>query len=260
MARTVRGKARARRQKIGAAPIVEDAKLPRMGDAEPVPQKVGRTLSFMPAEPKAVAGTKNRMTAFKRTTSPARQRVPKDGYPEQEPPKPPRASGRAAGGSKGARDGYVRLRVMVDKGDLSIVGAKFVEGPLAQPAVITAGLSYEVALGTQRIAAGDIVDAGEWRSYPDPEGRAGLQGHHLTRLDTYEIAVRVPANALSKSALPKMQINLYRWQGKQPAEVVAGRPLKSQLAGRVQTVATLKGIRLARLPKQAQSELMRALE
>ena len=260
MARITRGKARARTQKIGAPAVIEDAKLPRMGDGEPAPTRIGKSLSFMPEQPKAVAGTRNRMPPFRRAAAPARGRTQKGDFADQEPPKPPRASKSGAGEPKGARDGYVRLRVMVEDGDLSIVGAKFVEGPLAQPAVITAGLSYEVVNGAQRIAAGDIVDAGEWRSYPDPEGRPGLQGHHLTKLDSYEIAVRVPANALSKSALAKMQINLYRWQGKEPAEVVEGRSLKSQLTGRLQKVATLKGIRLAQLPKHAQTALKRALD
>jgi hypothetical protein len=77
---------------------------------------------------------------------------------------------------------------------------------------------------------------------------------------SYEIAVRVPAQELSMSALPKARITLYRWRGAAPAAPFAGRSLKAQLKGRVETVATLKGIRLSRLSKHAQAELRGALE
>ena len=39
----------------------------------------------------------------------------------------------------------------------------------------------------------------------------------------------------------------------------AGQSLKAQLKGPVETVATLKGIRMSRLSKEAQTELRRAL-
>ena len=61
------------------------------------------------------------------------------------------------------------------------------------------------------------------------------------------------------SALPKARITLYRWRGTMPMAPVAGRPLKAQLKGRVETVATLNGIRIGQLPKQAQAELRGAL-
>lgn len=247
------------RQKAGAAPIVEDAKLPRMGDAEPEPRRFGKALLMMAASPKAPAGTRGRMTRFRASAKSAVERMPKQGFADQEPPKPPRGSDGGSGKSR-ARDGYVRLRVQVEDGALSVVGAKFVEGPLAPSATITAGLAYEVAIGARQIAAGDIVDAGTWRSYPDPENRPGMQGHHLTQLSSYEIAVRIPASELSASALAKAQITLYRWHGKEPVAFEAGRSMKAQLAGKVETVATLKGIRLASLPKAAQAEIRRALQ
>jgi hypothetical protein len=255
-----RGQSRARRQRNGAPPVVEDAKLPRMGEGDVPPLRIGRGMSLMPEEPKRDEGTRNRMAPFRHAKTPAETRVPKGGYREQEPPPPPRRTKPAGRASRQAKEGYVRLRVLVQNGELSIVGAKFVEGPLVAMETLHPGLAYEVTLGSRRIAAGAIADAGVWRSYPDPLGRVEMQGHHITEVPSYEIAVRVPAQELSMSALPKARITLYRWRGAAPAAPFAGRSLKAQLKGRVETVATLKGIRLSRLSKHAQAELRGALE
>jgi hypothetical protein len=167
-------------------------------------------ISLMAEEPKRDEGTRNRMAAFRHVKSPAETRMPKSGYPEQEPPRPPRRTKPAGRGAKPAKEGYVRLRVLVENGELSVAGAKFVEGPLAPMETLHPGLAYEVMLGARRIAGGGIPDAGQWRSFPDPLGRPGLEGHHITEVLSYEIAVRVPAQELTMSALPKARITLYR--------------------------------------------------
>ena len=214
----------------------------------------------MPEEPKRDEGKRNRMVPLGSAKSRAETRAPKAGYPDQVPPKPPRRTKLGSGTSRKARDGYVRLRVLVQNGELSVAGAKFVEGPLAAIDALHPGLAYEVTLGSRLIAAGAIADAGVWRSFPDPLGRPGLDGHHVTKLASYEIAVRVPAQELSMSALPKAQITLYRWRGTSPAAPVKGRSLKAQLKGRVDTIAILKGIQLSRLSKRTQAELRGALQ
>lgn len=231
-----------------------------MGEGEVEPMRIAGRMLSMPEEPKKDDGTRNRMAPFRHVKSPAETRMPKGGYPEQEPPKPPRRAKPAGRGTKPGKEGYVRLRVLVQDGELTVAGAKFVEGPLAPMETLHPGLAYEVILGARRVAAGGIVDPGQWRSFPDPLGRPGLEGHHITEVASYEIAVRVPAQDLTMAALPKARITLYRWRGTGPAAPVAGRSLKAQLKGRVETVATLKGIRLSRLSKEAQAEVRRALE
>ena len=261
MARKTRKKApsRMRRQLDGVPPVIENATLPRMGEGDPVPRRIGRAMLFMPENPERDRGTRNRMAPFRPVRRQTEKQAPKRGYPDQEPPKPPRRARPAAGGAGKAKEGYVRLRVLVDDGALSVAGAKFVEGPLAETNALHPGLAYEVRLGSQSIAAGGVADAGVWRSFPDPLGRPGLQGHHIAEVPSYEIAVRIPVQKLSISALPKAQITLYRWRGTGPAMALAGQPLRSQLKGPVETVATLKGIRMSQLSKEAQTELRRAL-
>jgi hypothetical protein len=256
-----RGQSGGQRQKDGAPPVIEDAKLPRMGEGEPQPVRVGRGISLMSDKPKRDSGTRNRMAPFRAAPkSAAEPRVPKGGYPEQIPPPPPRGGGPGGPRAKRAKDGYVRLRILVQHGELSVAGAKFVEGPLAAMTALQPGLAYEMTLGARRVAAGAIPDAGQWRSFPDPLGRPGMQGHHVTQVPSYEIAVRVPAKELSVASLSKAHITLYRWHGTSPAEPAAFRSLKTQLKGRMDTVATLKGIHLSRMSKEAQAELRRALE
>ena len=258
--KTPKRKQPAQRQKDGVPPVVENAKLPRMGEGEVEPMRIGGRMLVMADEPKKDEGTRNRMAPYRHVKSPAETRMPKSGHPEQEPPKPPRPKKPVGRGSKQAKEGYVRLRVLVQDGELSVVGAKFVEGPLAPMETLHPGLAYEMTLGAHRVAAGAILDAGVWRSYPDPLGRAEMQGHHITEVPSYEIAVRVPAAEFSLSALTKARITLYRWRGAGSAVPIEGRSLKAQLKGRVETVATLKGIRLSRLSKRAQAELRGALE
>ena len=59
------------------------------------------------------------------------------------------------------------------------------------------------------------------------------------------------------SALSKAHIALYRWRGTAPVAPTPDRSVKAQLNGRVDTIATLKGIRMSQLPKRAQAELRR---
>jgi hypothetical protein len=243
----------------GIPPVMENPALPRMGEGEPVPRRIGRAMLVMPENPERDRGTRNRMAPFRAVKSQTEKQPPKRGYPDQEPPKPPRGAHSAGGRSGKIKEGYVRLRVLVEGGALSVAGAKFVEGPLAETNELHPGLAYEVTLGSRNIAAGSVADGGVWRSFPDPLGRPGLQGHHITEVPSYEIAVRIPVQNLSMSALPKAQITLYRWQGTAPATQVTGQPLKAQLKGRIEMVATLKGIQMSRLSKQAQTELRRAL-
>ena len=49
---------RPRKQVDGAPPVVEDAKLPRMGEGDVAPQRLGRGVRLMADEPKPDAGTR----------------------------------------------------------------------------------------------------------------------------------------------------------------------------------------------------------
>ena len=100
-------------------------------------------------------------------------------------------------------EGYVRLRLRVTDGEISVVGAKAVEGPLVEPK-LQGALAYEATVGEKRVAAGGIPDVGERRSFPDPEGKGVMRGHHVEELKTYEVNVRIPKVQVSAAALPRL--------------------------------------------------------
>jgi hypothetical protein len=251
------------KQVDGAPPVVEDAKLPRMGEGDVAPQRIGRGVRLMPDEPKPDAGKRNRMKPMPRGTGRS-ARTSQAPFPDQEGPRAshrpaepdePEGPGDVAGDSKG----YLRLRILVSDGELSLQGITFVEGPLVETEELHPGLAYEVTLGGRRIAIGEIPDAGVWRSYPDPEGRPAMQGHHITEVTSYEIAVRVRVEALSASSLSRMLVTLYRWQAPGPSAPVGPTPLKAQFKGRLREIGTLKGVRLEHLPRATQTAVRRVL-
>ena len=227
------------------------------------PRRIGRGMSFMTDDPKPDAGKRNRMKPMPRGGA-GSARGSRPPFPDQEAPSGSRRPAApdeqdgpddVADGSKG----YLRLRILVSDGELSLSGITFVEGPLVETEELHPGLAYEATLGGRRIAIGEIPDVGVWRSYPDPEGRAAMQGHHITEQKSYEIAVRVRVDALTASSLPRMLVTLYRWQGPGASAPVGPHLLKAQFKGRLREIGTLKGMRLERLPRAVQTAVRRAL-
>lgn len=248
--RTRKSTPRGQRQKDDAPPIIEDAHLPRMGEAPPTDT---RSRAVMAESPEPDKGKRNRMRPVRTTRAAAAGQPPARGFRDQEPPRRRPSKDHENGGG-----GYLRLRVLVEPGQLTLVGATVVEGPLAQATELHPGLAYEVTLGSRRIAVGQVQDAGVWRSFGDPSGRPALAGHHITILPSYEIAVRVPLPGLSMAALRRANVTVYRWRG-DAADTQGERSMKSRLGKRVETIGRLKGIRIESLPKSASAAVKAAL-
>lgn len=250
--KTARG-ARRPVQRPGGPPVIEDPKFPRMGEGAS-PADGRRPRAEMPDDPPEDEGTRRRMGAVKLPKARAGGEPPARGFSDQEPPRGARAA--AAGEEDGP--GYLRLRVIVDDGELELGGAAVVDGPLVQPAALHPGLAYEVTVDGRRIAIGEVLDAGVRRSFPDPSGTPATSGHHITVARRYEVAVRVPLAELSISALGRAQVTLYRWEGGE-ASPAGARSIRPSLGKRVETIGRLEGIRIAALPAAVQTRLRRAL-
>jgi hypothetical protein len=150
-------------------------------------------------------------------------------------------------------EAYLRMRLHVENGEISIVEARKVEGPLTMPDKIDGDLAYEVTVGSNKITAGSIADVGVNRSFPNPQAVPGQEGHFFVELPSYEFNVRIPRESLSSSTLPKAEIAVYRV--KTPvSEPIGDKPLRSQFAGELREVARLKGIPVKKLPKSIQTE------
>jgi hypothetical protein len=165
------------------------------------------------------------------------------GRPDQEP-----VRRRAASAEQ-----YVRLRVRVDDGELSIVGGHLVDSPLAQSAQFQGGFAYEITDGDRLLHAGSIPDLGVVRSFAKPDGTREQLRHHTYELSTYEFDARVPAASLTRTALPGIDVVLYRVKERAPARALAAQaltaaPLGVQRARELREVGRVAGLPASVLP------------
>ena len=173
---------------------------------------------------------------------PAAKATAKDagGRGTQEPQEPVRRRG-------GPAEHYVRMRVRVDDDGLSIVGSHLVESPLAQTTAFQGAFAYEVTDGDRLLHAGSIPDLGVVRSFAKPDGTPEQLRHHTYELSTYEFDARVPAAALTRAALPQINVVLYRVKERAPAralpaQALSNAPLDVQRARELREVGRIVGL------------------
>src|SRR5262245_38436550 len=195
----------------------------------------------LPTKPSgdAVIQPKRRKGPTKSEHAPAIKRVKgrKAKPPVDTPPKvagehgegPPEIGEQRSAKRRNMPERYVRLRVRVQDDELSIVDSHVVEGPLAQAAAFEGGHAYEVTDGDRLLHAGSIPDLGVFRSFPHPDGTPEQQRHHTYELSTYEFNARVPANALTRTALPRIAVVLYRVKERPMAHAALAQTLSAPL-------------------------------
>ena len=133
--------------------------------------------------------------------------------PDMEPldplhaPAPPSAGDATSFAAPISGEGYVRLLCEVSDGDLRIVDASVVDGPLVRPE-LTGHLAYQVLVHGRTVAAGAFDDLAHQRGIAPPD-EPGL-GHSDARLDSYQFTVRIPRAELSVEELSEVEIELVR--------------------------------------------------
>lgn len=225
-----------------AAPIVENPALKPMSEAQVAPRQIGGKVLLMDTAAEAAPQGAVMAPVPTRPTAAAK--------PNKDQVEAPQAAAEELGS--------IRLRLRVDRGRISVIGAHPVPGAADIPERLDYGLAYEIADGDKRLAVGSIPDAGQRRSYPDPAGRPGLEGHHLEELDSFEVNVRVPQRALSTASLPRLRVTLFRMKG-QVAKPITAAPLAQQFTDQLRPVAELRGIGLDQLAEPVQAQLRRAM-
>lgn len=156
--------------------------------------------------------------------------------------------------------GYLRLRVRLENGELSVVGARAVEGPLAFDESLDGELVYEVRVGQRRIGIGAVPDAGEMRSFPPPEPREGQIGHHVVPLPAIEFNVRIPSEKLPPAALQQLSIDVYEMKERPERPYrLSAEPLAEQYEKDARLVARLRGVEMQKLEPRVRDDLRRAL-
>jgi hypothetical protein len=185
-----------------------------------------------------------------REAPPTRRRSGRRRSQEELDDQVPRRGGRRRGISGGSR-GYVRFRVRVDEGgQASIVDSHFVDDDLTMAPTIHGEHAYEVSLGDRLLHADTIPDLGVVRSFSDPHGTPEQRRHHTYREGRYDFDVRVPAAELTRRALPKIEIALYRAKDRAPTRrLTEAAPLGSQFERELREVTRLAGIPRESLPR-----------
>jgi hypothetical protein len=155
--------------------------------------------------------------------------------------KPP-ASKRALGATR-RRGGYVRMRIRMDDGVMSIVDTHHVDSELALPTRLLGSNAYDVTLGDRLLHADSIPDVGVSRSFanPDPNAPPEQRGHHFHELSMYEFDVRVPVGDLTKADLPKVAITYYRVK-EHVDTPLAAVPLATQYDKEMREVSRIVGL------------------
>ncbi|WP_280151823.1 hypothetical protein [Piscinibacter sp. XHJ-5] len=194
------------------------------GDAATVPLRgKGPAKGERAPVTKAAKGTKVKAPVDAATKRAAGEQAKRKTAGRAAPPdlgdqQPVRARGKPA-------QRYVRLRVRVEDGELSIVDSQIVEGPLAQSATFEGGYAYEVTDGDRLLHAGSIPDLGVVRSFAHPDGTPEQMRHHTYSLSTYEFNARVPVDALKRASLSKTAVVLYRVKERPSTRAALAPPL-----------------------------------
>lgn len=234
----------------GGPPIIENAQLPRMGTQAMPPKLINGAVRHMTVGAQPAQGS-NLMAPVPKDQMPQQGAGGKPTYPAQE---------RKTMEQPAPGQGYIRLHVRVTNGQLSVIGAQAVAGPLVQNQGLHHDYSYEVTVGANRVAAESFPNPAEWRSYPNPHGGPGQEGHHITHAANYDLTVRIPQQALSLAQLPQMQIALYQVSENAQHKPLGTQVLNAQFSQQVREVARLNGLHIEQLPAPVQESLRKALQ
>jgi hypothetical protein len=233
------------KQHEGGPPVVDQPQAHRMGEVEIGPRRIGRRIVTMVDDPPPPKQSKATMDPM-----PSRRPRPKSDRPTGDQ-KPLPAEASVAEGP-----GYLRLRFGVVGDEVQLKGARFVPGPFERPQVIAAGLAFDARVGRRPGAAGNIPDPTEHRSFPDPAGRAGMDGHHITQVDDFDFTVRLATNAIDPSELGHLRIDVFRWRGNAPGDRLAPGEMRKLPKAAVERVVEVSGIE----PKALSTKVRRELE
>jgi len=250
-------KQRPLKQSSDEYPVIENPTLEKMDkDLDLPPTRIGGKILKMPIDPQPPRGQgKKVMDPF-----PDRTQEKIDTTNETDIEYPPQKELRKVQKKVQKKtprqkdEGYLRLRLLVQNGVMSVVEAHKVDGPLIMEDRIDSTLVYEAVVSSKRIATEAITDVGYNRSYPNPEGVPGQEGHLFVETPSYELYARLPVRDLSSSLLPKLEIALYRV--KSPIENTMGeKSLAAKFGNELREVARLKGISIKELPQASQKEI-----
>ncbi|HEY6802637.1 MAG TPA: hypothetical protein VI306_03560 [Pyrinomonadaceae bacterium] len=156
---------------------------------------------------------------------------------------------RAVDNSVAQGEQYIRMRIRVNNGRLSVIDSHLIDGPLRQGAGFPGTNAYEVTLGERLLHAGALPDLGVQRSFPNPEGARQQRGHYITERDIYEFMARVPASEVTSDTIRKIVVRLLRVKEEASLNRLDQAPLGTQLEREIRPIAELVGLPDSVLPE-----------
>ena len=232
-----------------ATPIVENAKLKAMTGKLAVTRRIGgKVLTMSDAAEPATGRTLMKAVPTRPATASATAGS-----------MPPNDQHGAIADSTDPGPNSVRLRLRITNGVASVISAHVVPGVLPAPERLDFGLAYEISVGSRRVAVGTVPDVGMRRSYPDPQGRAGMGGHHLQELESIEVNLRLPQREFSQTNLSKLHVQMFRMKSQPPAVPITAAPLVEQFGDHLRPAAELRGVDLKLLSPRIQSLVQSAV-
>jgi len=163
-----------------------------------------------------------------------------------------RPKGENEHSTTGRKEQYIRMRIRVSEGYLSVVDSHLVDGPLAQTSGFTGGNAYEVTLDERLLHAGHLPDVGVQRSFvnPDPKAPREQRGHHITERSVYEFMARVPAAEVTSNTIGRITLRIYRIKEEARVDRLGDAPLGRQFQREMRPIAELVSLPESVLPEE----------
>jgi hypothetical protein len=184
-------------------PVVEDARLPAMDDqarsdvmGEVAEAAGGRVMSEPPPSGDRLM-----------SEPPPSGEEAAGEYPDMEPitAHPAADAESFAAGEHG--EGYVRLVVGVEEGNMRVIDGSVVEGPLVEEN-LTGQMAYQAIVRGRRIGAEAFSDLAVEHAYAPPDDESG--GHSVGEIASYQFVVRIPRSEITLDDLSELEIELVR--------------------------------------------------
>jgi hypothetical protein len=199
------------------------------------PQKAGGTASRPgPSKAEFVAGPAPDQGSYEQLPAVADMQPPDRAGPE----------------SPEQREQYIRLRIRVRDGRMTVVDSHLVDGPLTQATAFPGTNAYEVTLGDRLLHAGALPDLGVQRSFVAPNPAEGERAHHITERETFEFSARVPAGHVSADTIADIAVRLHRVKGEPRADRLSGARLDVQFEREMRLVSEIRGLPESALPEE----------
>jgi hypothetical protein len=156
---------------------------------------------------------------------------------------------RGGGRSATPREQYIRLRIRVSHGQLSVVDSHLVDGPLGQVVGFPGDFAYEVTLGDRLLHAGALPDLGVQRSFANPNGPPEQHGHYISERSVYEFAARLPADEVTPETIGQIAVRLHRVKEEARTDRLGEMPLGVRFEREMRPVAEIVGLPDSTLPE-----------